>query len=81
MDTIACKRYEYSAKEDEISVKDLSNKLTPIHSNMYLGVRLVDKLGATDADEVIWCVSYRFGYLEEVREFTSQLSLKQVILR
>lgn len=78
-DTIACKRYEYSAKEDEISVEDLSNKLTPIHSNMYLGVRLVDKFGATDADEVIWCVNYRFGCLGEVREFTSQLSLRQVI--
>ena len=41
---------------------------------------LVDKFGATDADEVIWCVNYRFGCLGEVREFTSQLSLRQVIL-
>ena len=82
LETAACKQYEYSAKQDEISVKDLSNKLTIISSDMYDGVRLVDKFGATDVDELLWCVNYRFGYVkEEAGEFTSQLSLRSVILR
>lgn len=59
------KRYEYSAKEDEITVKDLSSKLMLINSDMYNGVCLVDEFSAIDVDELLWCVIYRFGSLKE----------------
>jgi hypothetical protein len=64
-DVIYNKRYEYSAKEDEITVKDLSSKLMLINSDMYNGVCLVDEFSTIDVDELLWCVIYRFGSLKE----------------